>query len=95
MDNDLKKIFELKKKKKLIMKELYRYLYNLAKKTIILYVENNKCECIYNIPFMIFGYPRYKIKDVSKYIIKKLNKNGIKNILFIEPNYLYINWDNI
>lgn len=94
MNNSLLLIKDLKEKKKKINKEIYRYLYDLTKKTILLYLSNNKTECIYIIPYIILGYPKYDILKVSKYIIKKIQKHNIF-IQFIKPNYLYINWTNI
>ena len=94
MSNSLILIKDLKNKKKAINKEIYRYLYDLTKKTILLYLSNNKKECIYTIPYIILGYPKYNINKVSKYIIKKIQKHNIL-IIFIKPNYLYINWFNI
>tara|TARA_B100000575_G_scaffold268513_2_gene247488 strand:- start:947 stop:1231 length:285 start_codon:yes stop_codon:yes gene_type:complete len=94
MSNSLILIKDLKNKKKTINKEIYRYLYDLTKKTILLYLSNNKTECIYTIPYIILGYPKYNINKVSKYIIKKIKKHNIL-IIFIKPNYLYINWFNI
>ena len=90
--NDLTIINQIKQKKKKIKKETNQTIFKLCKKTIILYAKNNKYECIYIIPYFVFGLPKYNIENVSEYIIKKLKKSGFNNILFIEPNYIYINW---
>ena len=66
----------------------------ISKKTILFYASINKTECIYIIPYIIFGYPKYDIKKVSKYIITKIKKKNIF-IILIQPNILYINWVNI
>jgi hypothetical protein len=94
MSNSLKIIKDLKNKKYQIYKEIYRYLYNLTKKTILFNVSINKTDCTYTIPYIIFGYPKYDIKKVSKYIIKKIIKKNIF-IILINPNILYINWSTI
>ena len=44
------------------------------------------------IPFYIFGYPIYDVKDCSKFLIKKLEKNGF-NVNFLDPNILLIDWN--
>lgn len=90
--NDLRIINQIKEKKKLIKKEINDTIYKLCKKTIILYATNNKYECIYIIPYFIFGLPKYNIENVSIYIINKLKNHGIKKIIFFKPNYIYINW---
>tara|TARA_Y100000768_G_scaffold388267_1_gene383156 strand:- start:22014 stop:22298 length:285 start_codon:yes stop_codon:yes gene_type:complete len=94
MSNSLKIIKDLKEKKKEAHKEVYKYLYNLTKKTILFYASINKTNCIYTIPYILFGYPKYDIKKVSKYIIKKIIVKNIF-IILIKPNILYINWSNI
>ena len=91
MSKDLQIITDIKKKKLKIKKEINEKIYNLCINTIKLYVVNNKYECIYNIPFFIFGLPKYNIKEVAKYIINKLEKDKLL-IYFFEPNILYINW---
>tara|TARA_Y100000590_G_C15563558_1_gene955722 strand:- start:27 stop:323 length:297 start_codon:yes stop_codon:yes gene_type:complete len=93
--NDLKIILELKRKKNKIKNETNNKIYRLCTKTIILYVNNNKYECIYTIPYIIFGLPKYNIEEVALFIINKLKKQGIKIIFFLYPNIIYINWYNL
>ena len=38
------------------------------------------------------GNPIYNVKDCSKFLIKKLEKDGFK-INFLEPNILLIDWN--
>ena len=83
MSSSLILIKDLKNKKKAINKEIYRYLYEITKKTILLYLSNNKTECIYIIPYIILGYPKYDINKIYKYIIKKIQKHNIL-IIFIK-----------
>ena len=90
--NYLRIINEIKEKKKKIKKEINDTVYKLCKKTIILYAKNNKYECLYTIPYFIFGLPKYNIEEVSLFVINKLKKNGFQNIIFIKPNFIYINW---
>jgi len=90
--NNLKIISDLKKKKDKIKSETNNTIFKLCSKTIVLYVTNNKSECIYTIPYIIFGLPKYNIDDVALYVIKKLKKQGIPIVFFIYPNILYINW---
>lgn len=94
-NDDLNIIFDIKKKQKKIKKEINRKIFNQCKNTIILYAKNNKTECIFTIPTIIFGLPKYDIKYVSDYIIYKLKIYNIKNVIFFEPNILYINWNDL
>lgn len=55
---------------------------------------NSKLErtyCFYQIPEFIFGVPIYNKDEMRKYIINSLNNNGFQ-IMYIEPNWLFINW---
>ena len=47
--------------------------------------------CFFQIPEFIFGMPLYDITELRTYIINSLKNNGFK-ILYIEPNWLFINW---
>ena len=95
MNNDIQIIFDIKKKQKNIKKQINRTIYKQCVNTIIYYAKNNKLECIYNIPLIMFGFPKYDIKLVAEYIIFKLKKNNLTNIKYFEPNILYINWENL
>ena len=95
MSDYKKKIDEIYKKKNKIKYETNNYILNLVKKKIIYYIELQKYECQYIIPSFILGFPRYIINDVAKYIIRKIQKGGIDNIIFIEPNILYIEWSKL
>ena len=50
-----------------------------------------KTFCFYQIPEFIIGVPLYNVEDLRNYIINSLKKNGFE-ILYVEPNWLFINW---
>lgn len=51
-----------------------------------------KTYCFFQIPEFIIGVPLYNVSDLRNYLINSLNKNGFK-ILYVDPNWLFINWD--
>lgn len=51
-----------------------------------------KTYCFFQIPEFIIGVPLYNVTDLRNYLINSLKKNGF-NILYVEPNWLFINWD--
>jgi hypothetical protein len=56
---------------------------------------NSKLEktyCFFQIPEFIIGVPLYNVSDLRNYLINSLNRNGF-TILYVEPNWLFINWD--
>ena len=53
-----------------------------------------KTYCFYQIPEFIIGVPLYNINEMRKYIINSLKTNGF-NILYIDPNWLFISWGHV
>ena len=51
-----------------------------------------KTNCIFTIPNFIIGYVPYDVKDISKYIVKKIKKEGLFVIKLNDEN-IYISWN--
>ena len=51
-----------------------------------------KTYCFFQIPEFIIGTPLYNVSDLRNYLVNSLKKNGF-TILYVEPNWLFINWD--
>ena len=51
-----------------------------------------KTYCFFHIPEFIIGIPLYNVIDLKNYIINSLSKDGFE-ILYIEPNWIFINWN--
>lgn len=51
-----------------------------------------KTYCFFQIPEFIIGVPLYNVSDLRNYLINSLKRNGF-TILYVEPNWLFINWD--
>jgi hypothetical protein len=50
-----------------------------------------KTYCFYQIPEFIIGVPIFNIQEMRTYIINSLQNNGFQ-IMYIEPNWLFISW---
>jgi len=48
--------------------------------------------CFFQIPEFIFGMPLYDVHELRTYTINSLTNNGFQ-ILYIDPNWLFITWD--
>ena len=48
--------------------------------------------CFYQVPEFIIGTPLYNISELRNYVMNSLKTNGFE-ILYIEPNWLFIYWD--
>tara|TARA_B100000214_G_scaffold375038_1_gene359762 strand:- start:7568 stop:7996 length:429 start_codon:yes stop_codon:yes gene_type:complete len=51
-----------------------------------------KTYCFFHIPEFIIGVPLYNVGDLKNYVINSLKRDGFQ-ILYIDPNWLFINWD--
>lgn len=88
------------------MKELYSTINEKTLKRMELYdsilvkchnkiLYNSKLQrkyCFYQIPEFIIGLPLYDVKELKNYIINSLKNNGFE-LLYIEPNWLFIYWN--
>lgn len=52
---------------------------------------NGNNECIYEVPFMVIGYPLYDIIEITRKISKKLKKTGL-TVVYLQHNKIYISW---
>ena len=70
--------------------EILKCIHNRIK----LYAKHERTYCFYQIPEFIIGVPLYDINDLQKYLINSLKKDGFR-VLYVEPNWLFINWETI
>ena len=52
-----------------------------------------KTFCFYQIPEFIIGVPLYDVNEMKTYVINSLKNNGFQ-IMYIDPNWLFISWAN-
>jgi hypothetical protein len=86
-------LFEKKYEKELKRMEIYDNVLVKCHKRIKYYSQYERTYCFFQIPEFIFGVPLYNINDMKKYIINSLKSNGFQ-IMYIDPNWLFINWGN-
>ena len=84
----LKKDAEERRKFK---KKCFKKILEMCLTKIELVAKTNTTNTWFEIPVFVLGYPSYEIEDCSRYIMKKLKKNGFK-VFFLNPNFLFINW---
>lgn len=87
--NDIKKS---KKKKNDFKKTCFKHILELINNKIKLVSKTESKSTFYEIPLFIIGFPIYTVEEVVEYIIPKLEKKGFE-ISFLNPNFLFINWD--
>ena len=73
--------------------KIYNKIYEIIEKKILLSSSCNYYYTIYEIPEFLIGYTLYSFDDCNKYIQNKLENNKF-NVIFYEPNILFITWKN-
>jgi len=48
--------------------------------------------CFFQIPEFIIGVPLFDPNEMKTYIINSLKTNGFQ-LLYVEPNWLFVHWD--
>jgi len=69
---DIKKIKEMSRERRKIRKEAFKFILELCYNKIEKFALSGVNFCYYDIPPMIFGYPKYSMDECSNYLIKKL-----------------------
>jgi hypothetical protein len=80
-----------KKKRENLKNETFEKILKKIEKKIINASLGDYYFTWYTIPEFIIGLPLYSLKDCSKYIIIKLEKDGFE-LESYEPNILLIKW---
>lgn len=77
-----------------LKKETYDKVYKRCQARIKLASDASELICLFEIPNFLFGssYPIINIKSCANYIINKLKANKNIKTVFIEPNFIFIDW---
>ena len=87
-------IFELQNsinKKKQNRTQIYENVLEKCHLKIKTAANQEKYECIYDVPQYIVGLPLYNINECMDFIINQLNENGFK-VVYHFPKFLHISW---
>jgi len=72
--------------------QLYDNILKKCHSRILFNSKNNRTYCFYQIPEFMIGIPLYDVEKLKKYIINSLKSNGFE-LLYIDPNWLFITWN--
>tara|TARA_B100000575_G_C23132282_1_gene656997 strand:+ start:1773 stop:2207 length:435 start_codon:yes stop_codon:yes gene_type:complete len=78
-------------RKNLMRLEIYDSVLVKCHKRIQYNSDLEKTYCFFQIPEFIIGVPIYNINEMKKYIMNSLKNNGFQ-LLYIDPNWLFIHW---
>jgi len=89
----ISELFETTNKKNLMRLEIYDDVLVKCHKRIKYNSTLERTYCFFQIPEFIFGVPLYKVEEMRIYIINSLKKDGLQ-VMYINPNWLFISWSN-
>ena len=89
---DMKELYSTINAKTLRRMELYDSILKKCHSRILYNSSLQRTYCFYQIPEFIIGVPLYDIVELRKYIMNSLKTNGFE-LLYIEPNWLFIQWN--
>lgn len=72
--------------------QLYDNILKKCHSRILFNSKNKRTYCFYQIPEFMIGVPLYDVIKLKKYIINSLKSNGFE-LLYIDPNWLFITWN--
>ena len=79
-------------KKTLKRMELYDSILKKCHSRILYNSGLQRTHCFYQVPEFVIGTPLYDVSELRNYIMNSLKTNGFE-ILYIEPNWLFIHWN--
>ncbi len=89
---DMKELHATINKQTLKRMELYDSILKKCHSRILYNSNLQRTYCFYQIPEFVIGTPLYDVLELRNYIMNSLKTNGFE-ILYIEPNWLFIYWN--
>jgi hypothetical protein len=88
---DMKELYSTINQKTLKRMELYDSILKKCHSRILYNSGLQRTYCFYQIPEFVIGTPLYDILELRNYIMNSLKTNGF-DILYVEPNWIFIYW---
>ena len=88
----MKELYSKINQKTLRRMELYDFILKKCHSRILYNSGLQRTYCFYQIPEFVIGIPLYDIIELRNYVMNSLKTNGFE-ILYIEPNWLFIYWN--
>ena len=90
---NIDKLRDVNKEKKHLKHTIFKQVLQMFYNKIELVSQTGTCECWFEVPKFLLGQPTYNVDECCIYLEKKLKKNNFTEIIYFEPNILYVNWD--
>ena len=89
---DMRELYSTINQKTLQRMELYDSILKKCHSRILYNSGLQRTYCFYQIPEFVIGTPLYDIRELRNYVMNSLKTNGF-DILYVEPNWLFIYWN--
>ena len=89
---NIKDLYSTMNDKTLKRMEIYDTVLQKCHKRIKYNSTLQRTYCFFQIPEFIIGTPIYDPREMTTYIMNSLKTNGFQ-LLYIEPNWLFVHWD--
>ena len=89
---DMKELYSTINATTLKRMELYDSILKKCHSRILYNSGLQRTYCFYQIPEFVIGIPLYDINELRNYVMNSLKTNGFE-ILYVEPNWLFIYWN--
>ena len=89
---DMKELYSTINQKTLKRMELYDSILKKCHSRILYNSGLQRKYCFYQVPEFVIGTPLYDIIELRNYVMNSLKTNGFE-ILYVEPNWLFIYWN--
>ena len=89
---DMKELYSTINQKTLKRMELYDSILKKCHSRILYNSGLQRTYCFYQVPEFVIGTPLYDISELRNYVMNSLKTNGFE-ILYVEPNWLFIYWN--
>lgn len=84
--SDIDKIKKIAKERKELKKQTFKFIIDMCYNKITTLANKGYQWCFFEIPFSVFGYPKYSLDECSDYLINKLTDIGYKVELYKNNN---------
>lgn len=89
---NMKELYSTINEKTLKRMEIYDEVLQKCHKRIKYNATLQRTYCFFQIPEFIIGVPLFDPQELKTYVINSLKTNGFQ-LLYVEPNWLFIYWD--
>lgn len=90
--SSLSNVINLQRRQNARYNELKKDILNKLTEKINHLAKHGELRCIYSVPLYTFGFPAYKVHDITTYLLLECKKEGFYAVL-LATDKIFISWD--